>query len=127
LLKLFFLISIERYGGTCRTYIIQDIVKKTPRDTFERRTKDRDADGNPVKVAITYQDYFEKIVGTPRIRDPHQPLIEVIPYEKKRGQELNKIYLIPELVYPLGLYETKKKNQKTPSTKFLLFFLSRPI
>jgi chemotaxis protein histidine kinase CheA len=83
-------VVLTRYNN--RTYRIDDIAwDKTPKSKFQKKDN----------TEVSYMEYYAKAYNK-NIRDAEQPLL--LHKHRRRGQEPELIYLIPELCCMTGLY-----------------------
>lgn len=89
-----------------KTYRIDDIVTdKNPSSTFEKKG-----------VSISFVDYYKQQYNI-TIRDPDQPLLQVMPdARQRRGGDAQPILLIPELCFLTGLSAAHKANYDLKKT-----------
>lgn len=82
-------VVLTRYNN--RTYRIDDIAwNLTPRDSFVKKNGDK----------ISYEKYYATVYNK-TIREHDQPLL--VHKARRKGQEDEKIYLIPELCTMTGM------------------------
>lgn len=102
---------LAKYGNL-KTYKISQInFNKTPKNTNIRI---KDLNGQMVTVSLV--NYYKNFYGI-KIDDENQPLIEVESIKRGTKDEVEIIYLIPELVYLTGIEETGNKNENNTRRK----------